>query len=129
MIGSPALGWSAAYETTVMRVLVGFLFLFFAGSVIEKNRLRRAYGELLEAMNMLLYGKDYRRDRAAIRILLNGLRSKEEKVRRSSWENLKRLTGQDFAMDAGVWAAWWAANERRFAAGAKRSHEKDDPGA
>ena len=73
-----------------------------------------------EAMNMLLYGKNYRRDREAVRILIRGLSSREEEVRIKSWENLKRLTGRDFALDEEVWRSWWQANEKRFSTTSRR---------
>jgi hypothetical protein len=112
-------------ETRIVLVLVGFLFLFQAVSIIEKNRMRRRIDETFEAMNMLLYGKNFRRDREAIRILIHALRGKDGDVRKKAWENLKRLTGQKFALDHEVWAAWWQASEKRFAVASKRPEEEE----
>jgi hypothetical protein len=118
------LGWryfeDEGIELDVVRILVGFLFLFYAGLVIEKNRYRKHVADVYEAMNMLLYGKNYRRDRDAIRILLRGLESDDTNVRQKAWENLRRLTGQDFALDPSVWKSWWEVSEKRFALKAKR---------
>jgi hypothetical protein len=120
VLGPEFLGWTEEATVSLQRILLGFLFLFFAGAVLERQRLRRRIDEAYEALNMLLYGRSYRRDREAIRILLNGLRSEEEDVRVKSWKNLKKLTGQDFALDVEVWRSWWEANEKRFALKAKR---------
>ena len=127
ILGLSFLGWAyfrrEHLEWAVLRVLIGFLFLFVAGLIIEKNRIRRRIDEVYEALNMLLYGKNFRRDREAVAILLKGLESSDEAVREKSWENLKRLTGQQFACDAEVWRSWWAASEKRFALKTKRPDE------
>ncbi len=125
VIAAPGfLGWdyfrTRGLGLLVLRILTGFLFLFYAVAVVEKNRLRRRLGEIHEAMNMLLYGRNYRRDREAIRILIRGLASREEEVRRKAWENLRKLTGRDFALDEKVWRSWWEANEKRFALKSRR---------
>jgi hypothetical protein len=112
------------FEVRLLEILVGFLFLFQAISILEKNRLRRRVEELFEGLNMLLYGKNYRRDREAILILINALKGKDEDVRAKAWNNLKRLTGQDFALDHEVWSAWWKANEKHFATRMKRPDEE-----
>ncbi|MEN8148533.1 MAG: hypothetical protein ABFS86_01850 [Planctomycetota bacterium] len=115
-------GW----ELRILQVLVGFLFLFQAVSILEKNRLRRRVHELYEGLNMLLYGKNYRRDREAIVILVNALRGKDEDVRNKAWQNLKRLTGKDFALDHEVWSTWWKANEKHFATKARRPEPRGE---
>ena len=121
------LGWESfrerGWDGDVVRILVGFLFLFFAGLVAEKNKSRGNLADVYEAMNMLLYGKNYRRDREAIRILLRGMESKDQDVREKAWVNLKKLTGQDFACDPEVWKSWWEVSERRFALKTKRPGE------
>jgi hypothetical protein len=126
VLAAPILpGWSYFERegAALIRVLVGFLFLFVASLVIDKNRARRRHTEVLEGMNMLLYGKNYKRDREAIRILLGSLSSEKEDVRNTAWVNLKRLTGQDFALDPEVWQSWWAANEKHFASKSRRPEE------
>ena len=118
-------GW----EIRLIQIMVGFLFLFQAVSIMEKNRIRRRVDELFEGLNMLLYGKNYRRDREAIVILINALKGQDEGVRAKAWTNLKRLTGQDFALDHEVWSSWWKANEKHFATKARRpeaSGEEDE---
>jgi len=117
-------GWGflndQGWDMRLVRILTGFLFLFQAVAIIEKNRMRRRVDDIFEALNMLLYGKNFRRDREAIVILIHALKGKHEDVRTKAWNNLKRLTGQDFAADHEVWNAWWKANERHFATQVKR---------
>jgi hypothetical protein len=122
ILGLDFLGWSHFENlgTRLYRLLVGFLFLFVASLQMEKNRLRRRLDEVYEGLNMLLYGKNYKRDREAIRILIGALSADKEDVRIKAWGELKRLSGQDFALDAEVWRSWWAANEKKFALRSKR---------
>jgi hypothetical protein len=121
--GSSFLGFSAEWASTILRVLIGILFVFVAALMVQTNSARRETGEVYQALNMLLYGKNYRRDREAIRILLKALPSKDMDVSINAWKNLKELTGQNFARDAQVWESWWVANEKRFALKAKRPKE------
>ena len=121
--GSDWLGFSAEWAPTILRVLIGILFVFVAGLMVQTNSARKDTEEVYQALNMLLYGKNYRRDREAIRILLKALPSKDMDVSINAWKNLKELTGQNFARDAQVWKSWWAANEKRFALKAKRPEE------
>ena len=93
--------------------------LFLAFSVLaaqswDKAQQRMRMAELLETMNQLLYGKDYRRDREAIEILLTALESSSAENARVAHEHLVRLTGQKFAQDPGVWRSWWTANKKHF---------------
>jgi len=125
MLGWEALGWDFIEERGGVRVLLGALILFYAVSLIERNRLKRRNVEIFEALNMLLYGRNYRRDREAIGILMKGLESKSPEVREKSWKNLKELTGQDFALDPAVWRAWWSASEKHFALKRRRPEEKE----
>jgi hypothetical protein len=94
--------------------LASTLFLI-ASLSWEKNQLRVRNAELMEALNQLLYGKDYSQQREAIEILLNALESKDATTRRTAHENLVRITGQNFAEDVRVWRAWWDANRATWA--------------
>ncbi len=123
MAGSAVLGFSAEWAPTILRVLVGILFVFMAALMHQLRATRTETREVYQALNQLLYGRDFRRDREAIRILLTSLDSKDEGVSTTAWKNLKELTGQDFARDAKVWRSWWKANEKRFALKAKRPEE------
>ena len=94
---------------------VGVAFLLIASLSWEKNQLRVRVAELMEALNQLLYGKDFRSQREAIDILLTALESKDPVARRTAHEHLMRLTGQSFAEDPSVWRAWWSANQATWA--------------
>jgi hypothetical protein len=123
------LGWNdlreRGLESAVLRLLVGSLFVFVSGTLIERRRTQRALGDVHEALNMLVYGRNYRRDREAVEILLRALRSKDAEVREKAWKSLRDLTGCDFALDAEVWESWWKANERRFALKSKRPDARE----
>ncbi len=118
--GSEWLGFSTEWTPTILRVLIGILFVFAAGLAVQTNSVRGEIREVYQALNMLLYGKNYRRDREAIRILLTALASKDEEISAKAWRNLKELTGQNFARDPRIWETWWSSNQKRFTLKAKR---------
>jgi hypothetical protein len=89
-------------------------FTVLAAQSFEKAQMRVQIAELLEAMHQLLYGKDYRRDREAIEILLAALESKDAENAKTAHAHLQRLTGQRFAQDPAVWRSWWVANKKAF---------------
>lgn len=93
---------------------IGIVFFVLAAQSFEKSQMRIQSAELMEALHQLLYGKDYRRDREAIEILLTSLESKEPDAAKSAYGHLCRLTGQSFAQDPKVWRSWWEANKRQF---------------
>ena len=113
------LGWSriagaVGGETALVSIGAGCGFLLAAALSVEKDRLRVRVAELMAGLNDLLYGKDHRRDREAIEILLRSLGADDPAVRDAAHRNLVRLTGQRFAPDAQVWQAWWEAHGRTW---------------
>lgn len=101
-------------ETRLVAVAAGIAFFLLAAQSWEKHQLRVQAAETMEALHQLLYGKDYKRDREAIEILLDALETGTADNAKSAYEHLKRLTGQNFASDPKVWRAWWEANKRSF---------------
>ena len=74
----PWLGWRALSEwaggeARLFGAGIGAAFLLLASLSLEKDRLRVQGAELMEALNQLLYGKDYSSQREAIGILLTAL--------------------------------------------------------
>lgn len=127
------LGWSriaeaAGGETALVSVGAGCAFLLAAGLAVEKDRLRVRVAELMEGLNDLLYGKDHRRDREAIAILLRSLASDDPESRAHAHKHLVRLTGQQFAADPKVWTAWWAGHERTWSRAVATPPEADPDG-
>ena len=137
------LGWSAMVEAVggeprLLATGLGCAFFLLAALSFEKNGLRVLIAELFEALNQLLYGKHYRREREAIDTLIDALEAGGETAEKA-YPHLKRLTGQNFASDPGVWRAWWQANRKLFefrrgsvpAAGASKTDdetpEKEEP--
>jgi hypothetical protein len=113
------LGWNALVkalgsETKLVAVAAGIAFFLLAAQSWEKHQIRVQAAETMEALHQLLYGKDYRRDREAIEILLTALETGSPDNSKSAYEHLKRLTGQNFAADPKVWRTWWEANKRSF---------------
>jgi hypothetical protein len=113
-LGYAALAKSMGGETSLQGVGVGIAFVLLAAQSWEKTQMRTRMAELLEAMHQLLYGKDYRRDREAIEILLTAMESKDAENAKTAHAHLVRLTGQNFAQDPKVWRSWWEANKRAF---------------
>jgi len=125
------LGWSRVAETVggetaLLSVGVGCAFLLAASLAVEKDRLRVRMAELMEGLNDLLYGKDHRRDREAVEILLGSLESPDATVRETAHRHLVRLTGQNFAADPRVWRSWWEAHRRTWS---RASSAADDGNA
>lgn len=113
------LGWDALTarlggETGVVAAGLGIAFFVLASLSFEKNQMRVQQAETAEALHQLLYGRDHSKHREAIGILVNAMRSADPAARRAAHENLVRLTGQNFAEDADVWAAWWRTNEKAW---------------
>src|SRR5262245_23696219 len=113
------LGWTKLAnalggETRVLAVAIGIGFFVLAAQSWEKHQLRVQSAETMEALHQLLYGKDYRRDREAIEILLTALETGSPENAKSAHGHLVRLTGQNFAQDPKVWRSWWEANKRNF---------------
>lgn len=116
----PWLGWDALAEllggeSRLLGAGIGTCFLLIASLTWEKDQLRVRSAEVMEALNQLLYGKDYASQRAAIEILLDALDAKDDVARRTAHEHLVRLTGQNFAADPRVWRAWWDAHRKSWA--------------
>ena len=113
------LGWSSLVsavggESRLVAVALGIAFFVLAAQSWEKHQMRVQSAETMEALHQLLYGKDYRRDREAIEILLTALEAGNSENAKSAHAHLVRLTGQNFAADPKVWRSWWEANKRNF---------------
>ena len=130
-----SLGWGALArwlggEERILAVGIGIAFLLLAAHSMEKNALRVRVAELMEALNQLLYGKDYTRDREAIELLVRALEGTDGHSRETAHRHLVRLTGLQFAPDPFVWRAWWSANEKTWTSrAASRGEGEPSPGA
>ncbi len=115
-----ALGWTAATEAFgeagILRIAVAFLFFYFATLTREKYRLKFMVEDVLEALNTLLFGKDYRRHREAVEILLTSLSAPDSRIRAKAVDALQKITGQAFGDDPPAWRKWWEINQRSFRA-------------
>ena len=112
------LGWDWAAERCggegrLAAVGAGIALFVAAKTVFRVHQLRVRAAETTEALNQLLYGTDYARDREAIDILIHALVGADPATTETVTKHLRRLTGQHFAADPKVWAAWWAAHRRQ----------------
>ncbi|MAG57283.1 MAG: hypothetical protein CMJ83_13400 [Planctomycetes bacterium] len=104
----------------VARFFVGFLFLYFAGIVRDKNEVRGLLRRLIDGARNRSGGpapEQPEQIRTAVDLLIRGLDSERESTRASALENLKRLTGQDHGDDKAAWERWWTAHRDTFKAG------------
>jgi hypothetical protein len=113
-LGYGALARALGGEASLQGVGIGIAFVLLAAQSWERTQLKTRMAELMEALHQLLYGKDYRRDREAIEILLAALESKDPENAKTAHAHLVRLTGQQFAQDPAVWRSWWEANKKAF---------------
>jgi len=103
-------------ESALARFFAGFLFLYFAGIVREKNEVRRLLRRLSERAKKGAPGGggDPEQVRTAVDLLIQGLGSDRGSTRASALENLIRLTGQDLGEDRDGWKRWWAEHRDGF---------------
>jgi len=115
-----ALGWDALVERfgldRIVGFVVGFQFLYIAFLTRDRFRLQRLTAATFEALQKLIYGPDYRKQREAVDLLVRAVGTKNEAARRVAVEKLEELTGQSFGEDRGAWQRWWEANRSRFRA-------------
>lgn len=100
-------------EGAVARFFVGFLFLYFAGIVREKNEVRHLLRHLVSGARSSGEGEE-EQARTAVELLINGLGADRPETRVAALENLQRLTGQDLGDDQEAWQRWWADNRAGF---------------
>ena len=100
-------------EAALLRVLLGFLFLYFAGIVREKNVMRETLRAFRTAAKQ---AKIPTREESvqAVDLLLAGLDSDRPEVRQVASENLRRMTGQAFGDDRDRWQAWWGEHRNGY---------------
>ena len=113
-LGYSAMKNALGGEGGLQGVGLGIAFFILAAQSWEKTQMRVQMAETLEALHQLLYGKDYRRDREAIEILLTALESQTGENAKTAHAHLVRLTGQNFAQDPKVWRSWWEASKKTF---------------
>lgn len=106
----------ALAENLAHRAAIPFVLVATAYGVLENLRTRAHMGQLIGAIRGLV-GKSPPTAAAkaeAVEILLQSLKSGQERVRRTAAEQLRNLTGQDLGEDFAAWSAWWASNKGTF---------------
>jgi hypothetical protein len=100
-------------EGAVAQFFVGFLFLYFAGIVREKNEVRQLLRRLVSGAKASAAG-EAEQARTAVELLINGLAADRPETRAAALENLRRLTAEDLGEDQGAWQRWWEENREGF---------------
>jgi hypothetical protein len=95
----------------VSRFFLGFLFLYFAGIVKEKNHLRETLHAMVEMIKKHLAGRAQSSVAEAVQILVQALSSEDPETRQKVAARLQKLTGQDLGDDQEAWESWWKANK------------------
>jgi hypothetical protein len=117
-VAPPAWGWEALAaevgETRLVRFFLGFTLVILAGLLWEKNRMRSHIKVLVDALNRMLYGKDYAKHREAVDLLITAASGTNEEVRKNAVKSLEQITGQQFGQDVAAWRVWWEANRSTF---------------
>jgi len=106
-------GWSK-----LSRIAVGFLFIYVAALIQERQRMGRMFREVLEAFRTfggrVPGGRDVAAQREAVTFLIASLKGADDEVRGKVHSQLRRLTGQDLPPDHAAWSQWWAQAEAEF---------------
>lgn len=97
----------------VLRVAVCVLCFYTAMLIFERQRMELRFGEVLSSFRQFYTDRAAGTDSVssekgleAVRILVAALDSPEEEVRQTAYDNLKRLTGNDFGSSKEAWSGW-----------------------
>lgn len=99
---------------TELRFVVAMILLLVWAMAVRAEMAYRRAARIADAVNELRFGRNYRKHRQAVEILLRSLASENPAVCRSAHHYLKEITGQDFGPDQAAWRKWWAANKATF---------------
>jgi len=107
------------------RIVLPFVLIAVGFVQLENLRMRTHMAELIGAIRTAVgQARAGRPDASpemkgeAIRILLKSLKSDDPTVRRTSAEQLAKLTGQQLGEDPAAWERWWQENKKTFRGGA-----------
>ena len=97
-------------QDAVIRFAIGVLCLYVLLLVAARQQMEASFRELVEALRRFRQGgggqPDPKAQREALQLLVAALASGSDDVKRSSYEHLRRITGQDLGTDADAWRAW-----------------------
>ena len=91
----------------VPRFFLGFLFLYFAGFVREKNHLRETLHGMVEMIRRQLLDRGGSSVKEAVRILIQALSSEDAETRAKVAARLEKLTGRSYGEDKEAWERWY----------------------
>lgn len=95
----------------VIRFVIGALCLYVLLLMAARYQMEASFRELVEALRRFRQTSggsqpDPKAQREALHLLVAALASGSDEVKRSSYEHLRRISGQDFGTDAAAWRAW-----------------------
>ena len=117
-LAPPAWGFGALASEVgserLSRFFLGFAIVILAGLLYEKNRMRSHMRILVDALNRMLYGKDYAKHREAVDLLIRAASGTNADVREKAVKSLEQVTGQRFGEDIAAWRVWWEGHRHTF---------------
>jgi len=111
LTGYEGLAGALGGPDAVTRFFLGFLFLYFAGIVKEKNQLRQTLDGMVVMIREHLEGRARDSAADAAEILIRSLGSEDADTRTKVAVRLRTLTGQDFGEDQAAWNSWFEDNK------------------
>ena len=108
------LGASASQRETIHRVALALLCFVAAYLWILARRSARSVGRIRPLLDDVLFGPGTKRDREAVDILVEALRTPDDRARTTALRTLRKISGLDLGEDPGPWETWWSAARPTF---------------
>ena len=98
-------------ETAVLRFALGVISVIVLLMLLELYRVEFLFKQVIEQFKSFHESQGgpaptKKTREEAVRILISALDSEDPKVRQSSLDNLRRLTGQDLGAESAPWRSW-----------------------
>jgi hypothetical protein len=110
----PLLGADPEDQARSQRVTLAILCLLAAYQWLQLRRTRRALARTEDLLQDVLFGAGTKRDRDAVDILVQALRSPDARGRETALRTLRKISGMDLGDEAGAWEQWWAVARSTF---------------
>ena len=113
--------FQALDDSWVNRIIIPFLFISCALTVLDNLRTRIHMGQLVGALRSISGRAGIppapRVTGEAIEILIKALRTGNESTRTTALKQIKQITGADAGTTADEWETWYRANKSKFRGG------------
>ena len=101
-------------EVRTLRISVAVLSIFTAALWILVRRAGRELRRMEELLTDVRFGAGTRRDRDAVDILVQALRTTDARARETALRTLRKISGLDLGPDPVPWEQWWTAARPTF---------------